>query len=162
HGQVPAPELDGVHDTGYVGPMAPGEARTYEFDARPGTHWMHAHHGLLEQQLMAAPLIVRSREDDAEDVQDVAVLLHDFTFRDPEEILAELTGGMGGMDHGAMGHGNMNMAMGAMGADLNDVEYDAYLANDRTLDDPEVISVERNGRVRLRLINGATATAFWI
>ena len=160
HGQVPAPELDGVHDTGYVGPMAPGEARTYEFDARPGTHWMHAHHGLLEQQLMAAPLIVRSREDEAADAQDVAVLLHDFTFRDPEEILAELTGGMGGMGHGAMGHGNM--AMGAMGADLNDVEYDAYLANDRTLDDPEVISVEQNGRVRLRLINGATATAFWI
>lgn len=46
--------------------------------------------------------------------------------------------------------------------DLNDVEYDAYLANDRTLDDPEVVRVERGGRVRLRLINGATSTAFHI
>lgn len=46
--------------------------------------------------------------------------------------------------------------------DVNDIEYDAYLANDRTLDDSEVIQVERNGRVRLRIINGVTATAFTI
>jgi FtsP/CotA-like multicopper oxidase with cupredoxin domain len=46
--------------------------------------------------------------------------------------------------------------------DLNDIDYDAYLANDRTLDDPEVVRTERGGRVRLRLINGATATSFWI
>ena len=44
----------------------------------------------------------------------------------------------------------------------NDVRYDAYLANDRTLDDPEVVRVEKGGRVRLRIINGGTATAFFI
>ena len=44
----------------------------------------------------------------------------------------------------------------------NDVRYDAYLANDRTLDDPEVIKVDKGGRVRLRIINGGTATAFFI
>ena len=48
------------------------------------------------------------------------------------------------------------------GAHLNDVEYDAFLANDHTLDDPEIFRVERGGRVRLRLINGAAATNFWI
>lgn len=46
--------------------------------------------------------------------------------------------------------------------DLNDIEYDAYLANDRTLKDPEIVDVERRGQVRLRIINGATATAFTI
>ena len=46
--------------------------------------------------------------------------------------------------------------------DLNDFEYDAYLANDRTLADPLVVRTERAGRVRIRLINGATSTAFWI
>ena len=51
-------------------------------------------------------------------------------------------------------------AMGDMPMDLNDIEYDAYLANDRTLDDPEVIPVEKGGRVRVRIINGAAATAF--
>jgi len=46
--------------------------------------------------------------------------------------------------------------------DLNDIDYDAFLANDRTLGDPEVIRTEQGGRVRLRLINGASATQFWI
>ena len=42
------------------------------------------------------------------------------------------------------------------------MRYDAYLANDRTLDDPETVKVEKGGRVRLRIINGGTATAFFI
>ena len=34
--------------------------------------------------------------------------------------------------------------------DLNDVKYDAFLANDRTLADPEIVKVEPGGRVLLR------------
>jgi FtsP/CotA-like multicopper oxidase with cupredoxin domain len=56
---------------------------------------------------------------------------------------------MAGMDHGAK-------------PDLNDIDYDAYLANDRTLEDPQVVRTERGGRVRLRLINGSAGTAYWI
>jgi FtsP/CotA-like multicopper oxidase with cupredoxin domain len=67
---------------------------------------------------------------------------------------------MQSMDMSQMDHGAVDNGGGA--ADLNDVAYDAYLANDRTLRDPEVFTVERSGRVHLRLINGATATAFWI
>lgn len=179
HGQTPPWTQDGVGD--HARPLlAAGETRPYDFDARPGTHWMHSHHGLQEQKLMAAPLVVRTAGDDADGRQEVTILLHDFTFRDPEEVLAGLTGGTmahgmshGAMDHGMTNHGSMDhgsMNRGAMdhGAapavplDLNDVEYDAYLANDRTLSDPEVVRVERNGRVRLRIINGATSTAFWI
>jgi FtsP/CotA-like multicopper oxidase with cupredoxin domain len=178
HGQTPPPDQDGVTDTGYARPIAAGAAQTYDFVPRAGTHWMHSHHGLQEQSLMAAPLIVRTAEDLKRDAREVTVLLHDFTFRDPAAILAGLTGGMamdhgnmpvmqgmdmGQMDHGSMSHGAMNNGTGAMsGADLNDVEYDAFLANDRNLRDPEVFTVERSGRVHLRLINGATSTAFWI
>lgn len=50
--------------------------------------------------------------------------------------------------------------MGMMHA--NDVRYDAYLANDRTLNDPQVVKVEKGGRVRLRIINGGTATGFFV
>lgn len=56
-----------------------------------------------------------------------------------------------------MGHGAM---MGAVHA--NDVTYDAYLANERTLDDPEIVRVDAGSKVRLRIINGATATAFQV
>jgi FtsP/CotA-like multicopper oxidase with cupredoxin domain len=55
----------------------------------------------------------------------------------------------------------MNMGSG-MAMDLNDVDYDAFLANDRTFADPEVMRTEPGGRVRLRLINAASATQFWI
>ncbi|WP_439602376.1 multicopper oxidase family protein [Devosia sp.] len=163
HGQTPAPELDGISETGYVAPLAAGETRSFYFEARPGTHWMHSHHELQEQALLTAPLIVQSPEDAAIDSQDVTLLLNDFSFRDPLEIFQGLTGSET-MDHGAMsGMANMEHSMESMGgADLNDVTYDAFLANDRTLDDPQVVRTERNGRVRLRIINGAASTAFWI
>lgn len=183
HGQIPPNDQDGVPDM----PMpllAPGETRSYDFAARPGTHWMHSHVPTQEMQLLAAPLIVRSPEDLAADRQEVVMFLHDFSFKSPEEVLAEISAGhhgagsappMHGMDHGAMGHGAMggmpmgNMSgmagmtgMNGMAMDLNDHDWDAYLANDRTLSDPEVVRVERGGRVRLRIINAAAATVFWI
>ncbi len=177
HGMTPPYLQDGVADK--MRPLlAAGATASYDFDPRPGTHWMHSHHGLQEQSLMAAPLIVHSAEDMSADIQEVVVLLHDFTFRDPAEILAELTGGtvshtghdMSGHDMLSMempgmempGSETPDMAMDQMPMDLNDVEYDAYLANDRTLADPQVVRTERGGRVRLRLINGATTTAFHI
>ena len=118
---------------------------------------------------MADPLVVRTAADAKLDAQDVTVMLHDFTFRDPYEILSGLRGKSGGnmsgtgTSSGSMTSGSMpGMAMPSGGPDLNDVDFDAYLANDRTLGDPEVVRTEANGRVRLRLINGATSTAFWI
>jgi FtsP/CotA-like multicopper oxidase with cupredoxin domain len=58
--------------------------------------------------------------------------------------------------------GSSMTGMGAMRMDLNDVDYDAFLANDRTLADPEIVRVEGGGRVRLRIINGASSSQFWI
>jgi FtsP/CotA-like multicopper oxidase with cupredoxin domain len=134
---------------------------------------MHSHQGMQEQSLMTAPLIVRSAEDVRADRQEVVLMLHDFSFRTPDELLAGLTksnGGQSAMPMGGMGN-NMNMGSGSMNAmnmasgmamDLNDVDYDAFLANDRTLADPAVIRTEPGGQVRLRLINAASSTQFWI
>lgn len=173
HGQTPPVAQDGVAETDYKQPIADGASAAYDYAPRPGTHWMHSHFGLQEQQLMAAPLIVHTADDLRADVQEVALLLQDFAFRDPAEILSGLTskkpqdsmsmmGGskMDGMN--MMGGAEMGRMPMTSGQDLNDVDFDAYLANGRTLDDPQIIRVERGGRVRLRVINGATATAFWI
>ncbi len=193
HGLTPPWRQDGVG--GITQDLIPaGGSQDYDFPlSTPGTFWMHSHSGLQEQRLLAAPLIVRDPAEAGDDVQEVVVLFHDFTFRDPEEILAELrtaghgsmpgmgtepsglmghgsTGGMGSgmdvgskgqMDHSAMGSASSMPDMRGM-AHLQDVEYDAFLANDRTLDDPEVFLVEPGGRVRLRLINGAASTNMWI
>jgi FtsP/CotA-like multicopper oxidase with cupredoxin domain len=171
HGLLPPYGQDGV--PGLPQPLlASGQAYDYDFPVDlPGTHWMHAH-TLQEQRLLAAPLIVRAPADVGRDEQEVVVLFHDFSFKSPEELLASLTNApaaAGSMDHGSPSeaHSMPGMDMGSMPADgmqmdLNDIEYDAYLANDRTLQNPEVHRVERGGVIRLRLINGATATAFWI
>lgn len=177
HGQSPPSDQDGVSQFG-VPVLRPGERRAYDFAARPGTHWMHSHHGLQLQQLLAAPLIVRTSDDVRADAQEVTIFLEDFLFRDPADALAALQKpapanmsgkagkgmNMPGMDMSAMNMPGMNMSqkMPAMKMDLNDVDFDAYLANDRTLDDPEVIRVERGGRVRLRIINGAASTNFHV
>jgi FtsP/CotA-like multicopper oxidase with cupredoxin domain len=44
--------------------------------------------------------------------------------------------------------------------DLNDVKYDAFLANERTLADPEVVAVEPGGTVLLRVINGSSMSNY--
>ncbi len=112
-----------------------------------------------EQLLLAAPLIIRETDTPLWDEQEHVVMLHDFTFRDPAEILAELQGGGGGhAGHAMPGKDSSGMAMTA----LNDVTFDAYLANDRTLDDPEILRVEMGGQVRLRIINAAAASNMWI
>lgn len=177
HGLTPPWAADGVPDNP-AALLQPTETRRYTFPVGAGgTHWMHAH-TLQEQNLLAAPLIVRTAEDLKRDEQEVVVLLHDFSFHSAEELLAKLKGnaapgamgmghgsvqGMAGMQHMMPGSDMGGMAMpGMAGMDINDIDYDAYLANDRTLDDPEVVRVEKGGRVRLRIINGATATAFTI
>ena len=60
--------------------------------------------------------------------------------------------GSGGMDTMKTGSG---MAM-----DLNDVDYDAFLANDRTLADPEIVRVEPGGHVLLRVINASSMSNY--
>ncbi|AJZ57175.1 multicopper oxidase family protein [Paraburkholderia fungorum] len=191
HGLTPPWPSDGVPDAP-LPLIATGAQRNFDFPVRdPGTYWMHAH-TLQEQQLLAAPLIVADSEQAGRDEQEVVILLHDFSFTAPQELLARLTQNRASpasahsmstpdehsadkMSHGAMAMDDGSMPgmdmsgsrarqapMAAMQMDLNDIDYDAYLANDRTLDDPEVVRVETGGRLRVRVINGATATAFTI
>ncbi|OZA16109.1 MAG: copper oxidase, partial [Rhodobacterales bacterium 17-64-5] len=178
HGQIPPNVQDGV--PAMPAPMLkPGESRSYDFAAHPGTHWMHAHIPDQEVGLLAAPLIVRSAEDAKADRQEVKLFLHDFSFAPPDQVLAQITSGastgqgmkgMAGMQDmsGMKGMSDMkgvsdgSMQMGGMAMDLNDYNFDAYLANDRTLDDPQVVTVDKGGKVRLRIVNAAAATVFWI
>ena len=150
---------------------------------------------------MTAPLIVHDVAELREDRQEIVLMLHDFTFRTPDEVLAGLagtsaataqamaqrvesddprkSGSNGAASRGTGRHGDMALPAQAMPGhghvgiwpcrgqahmrmDLNDVHYDAFLANDRTLADPEVVRVERGGRIRLRIINGASSSQFWI
>jgi len=194
HGQTPPWKEDGF-PWPQTPPLPAKGSRQYDFKPISGTYWMHSHHGLQEQSLMTAPLIVRSRSETREDRQPVVLMLHDFSFRAPVELLAGLTGTTaeaaermatqtenvptprakagtasatpvtpaGVSDTSAPDTNAPAMRMpGGMRSDLNDIDYDAFLANDRTLADPEVVRVSARARVRLRIINAASSSQFWI
>ncbi len=151
HGLHPPNNQDGVPNlTQPV--IASGATTRYNFRTRPaGTHWMHSHEGLQEAFLLSAPLIVHDPADEPAEEQQIILFLGDFSFTPPNEILEKLRNTP-----------RRPMPMATMKPDANDVDYDAYLANDRTLADPEVVRVERNGRIRLRIINGSSGTNFFV
>src|SRR6266436_3904482 len=153
HGLTPPWQQDGV--PGISGPpIPPGASADYDFPLRfGGTFWMHSHEGLQEQSLMLAPLIIHDGRDRS-DQQEIVVMLNDFSFTPPEQIFAALRKG------GSM-PGMASMARsGSALPDLNDVKYDAFLANDRTLADPEIVKVEPGGHVLLRVINGSSMSNY--
>jgi FtsP/CotA-like multicopper oxidase with cupredoxin domain len=212
HGQLPPWMQDGF-PWPQTPPIPNGTVESYNYAPISGTYWMHSHHAMQEQSLLTAPLVVDDAATLRDDRQDIVLMLHDFTFRTPDEVLAGLAGTSvadahamarrtegAGSDDGdkgrssatavptMTGQGMAGMAMpgmnmsktsdpamkgmdmmatsmtgaGMAGMDLNDVQYDAFLANDRTLADPEIVRADRGGRVRLRIINGAASSQFWI
>jgi FtsP/CotA-like multicopper oxidase with cupredoxin domain len=158
HGLAPPWQQDGV--PGISGPPIPsGGSADYDFPlAFGGTFWMHSHQGLQEQLLLDAPLIIRDGRD-RPGQQEIVVTLNDFSFTPPEQIFAALKKGMPAMAGDAGKTAGMSGMAAAAGPDLNDVKYDALLANDRTLADPEVVKVEPGGKVLLRVINASAMSS---
>jgi FtsP/CotA-like multicopper oxidase with cupredoxin domain len=152
HGLTPPWRQDGVPETSGL-TIPPGGSAEYDFPLRRGgTYWMHSHYGLQEQLLLSAPLIIRDGSENPSQ-QEVVVMLTDFSFTSPDQILAQL-----------QSRETHDAAMPATKSepDLNDVQYDAFLANSRTLADPDVVKVEPGGRVRCVSINASSMSAYHI
>src|SRR5438477_2332089 len=119
HGPLPPWTQDGF-PWPQTPPIPAGDTRSYDYAPIAGTYWMHSHQGMQEQSLMSAPLIVHSAEDMRADRQEVVLMLHDFSFRTPDELLAGLTksnSSQSAMPKSGMGNNmNMNMGSASMGA----------------------------------------------
>jgi FtsP/CotA-like multicopper oxidase with cupredoxin domain len=184
HGLILPNDQDGVPFVTQA-PIPPGGQYRYDFAlVQSGTYWMHSHYGLQLQRDLSAPLILADPADAARNEEEVVMLLTDFSFKDPKQLWAGLRKKvMSGMSMPGMTPATMGAATAAGSApgapqrkggregmrgikmgqpDLNDVAYDAYLTNYRTLGDPEVIRTQPGKTVRLRIINGAAATNFFI
>ncbi len=153
HGLILPNNQDGVAFVTQF-PLYPGLSYHYQFPlVQSGTYWMHSHYGLQEQKLLSAPLIIYEPEDATVADQDVVLFLTDFSFKSPSEIYQEL-------------RCKSSMSMTPMkemsSQDIVEVDYDAFLINYRTLDNPDIVKVEPGKKVRLRIINGASATNFFI
>jgi len=157
-----------------------------------GTYWMHSHYGLQEQLFNSAPMIIWTPEERGKAARQLVVMFSDFSFTPPGEILSNLKKGMQMPSMGEQSSNPMKMndakKMTEMAAPPGevfaqtwddqkqelqrtvvtkrpaevDVQYDALLANRRTLDDPEVISVDPGETVLLRLIAAASSTNCYV
>ena len=130
--------------------IPPGGQYHYHFKLlQSGTYWMHSHYDLQIQQFLSAPFII-SDPNDQQNAKEVIMFLSDYSHKSPQTIMREL-------------HNMGNMSdMSSMQPDLNDVSYDAYLTNYKTLRNPEIVSVNPGETVRLRIIDGSAATNFFV
>jgi len=91
HGLIVPPNMDGVPGVSYAG-IRPGETFHYKFKVvQNGTYWYHSHSGVQEQLGVYGPLIIDPKEKEPfEYDQEYTVLLSDWTFEDPHEVVAKL------------------------------------------------------------------------
>ena len=91
HGLLLPTNMDGVPGISFDG-IKPGQTFHYQFDVRQnGTYWYHSHSGLQEQSGVYGPLVIDpAGPDPVEFDREFVVLLSDWTFEDPDDILANL------------------------------------------------------------------------
>jgi FtsP/CotA-like multicopper oxidase with cupredoxin domain len=181
HGILLPFAMDGVPGVSFPG-IRPGETFEARFPLRQaGTYWYHSHSGLQEQSGAYGPLVVHAREPEPYTYdRDYVVMLSDWTFEDPERVLANLRA-MGGYydyqkrtlveffrDASRQGLGaalSDRLAWGAMRmsrtdiADVTGATY-TYLMNGMDAAGNWTGRFARGERVRLRLINGSAMSFF--
>lgn len=162
HGIALRNDMDGVHDLTQM-PVEPSGKFTYRFTVPDaGTYWFHPHMGLELDRGLYAPLIVDDPNDPVTSDVDATLMLDDWLDgygRTQEEVLAELqsSGGHSG-DMGNMGgSGGMGSMMGGL---TGDVAYPLHVINGRAPSERETIDAKPGQRVRIRLINAGSDTAY--
>ena len=172
HGIALRNDMDGVHGLTQL-PILPGSTFTYRFTVPdPGTYWFHPHTGLQLDRGLYAPLIVDDPADPLAFDRDETLVFDDWLDglgRTPEDALVEARqrmgsmGGMGGTGSTTTAGGSTNrmgMTSTALGGDAGDVTYPLHLVNGRPPADRPTISASTGDRVRLRLINAGSDTAY--
>lgn len=166
HGLALRNDMDGTPDVTQPA-VEPGQTFTYRFVAEnPGTYWFHPHTGVQLDRGLYAPLIVEDPAEPGAYDEEWTVVLDDWidgTGTTPDQVLTRLRKGM----HGMNGMGGMDMdvmLMGAtsrlLGGDAGDVKYPHYLVNGRLPAAPRTFRARPGRRVRMRIINAGSDTAF--
>ncbi|MCF1593213.1 multicopper oxidase family protein [Streptomyces muensis] len=163
HGLAMRNDMDGVPPVTQQSVRA-GAKFTYRFvtDA-PGTYFFHPHVGLQLDRGLYAPLIVEDPEEPLAYDDEWVVVLDDWVdgvTGTPDEVLAELRQGMGGMDGMSMKFMLMGAESELLCGDAGDVRYPYHLVNGRVPTDPAVHRGKPGQRVRLRLVNAGGDTAY--
>jgi len=164
HGIALRSDMDGVPDL-TQSPIAQQNSFSYEFAVPDsGTYFFHPHVRMQLDRGLYAPLIV-TEPDDAGDYDVEAVIILDdwldgVSGADPDQRLEQLRAegmNMGGMDMGGMGGRN---SQAPLGPDTGDVDFPYYLINGRIGAAPVSVQGRPGQRLRMRIINASSDTAF--
>jgi len=166
HGVALRNDMDGVPDLTQRA-TAPGAEFAYDFVVPdPGTYWFHPHVGVQLDTGLYAPLVVADPAEPGKYDEEVVLVLDDWTDgwgTPPAELLAAFRrngmgmGDMSGMDGMEMG---MPSADEPLGADTGDVSYPTHLINGRVPSEPVTVTSSPNRRIRFRIVNAASDTAY--
>ena len=159
--------------------VAQGASFVQSFKApHPGTYWYHSHNGLQPESGLYGSFIIDDPSEPGDYDAEWILMLDDWTLGlgdSPDQVLEKLKGASTGDSHGMHGMSGMGMDMGNMsgmsdmtgiadqfglGMGLSDVAYPTYLINGRRPGSPDVFVAKPGQRVRLRIINAASDTAF--
>lgn len=184
HGLILPNAMDGVPFVTQP-PIPPGQRQRIHYSlVQNGTFWMHSHYGLQTQGYVAEPFVILNDEQKRWADRTVTVMLRDFSFTPASQILDNVISGERG--------GGTAMAKSLAGFDWHqprtlltqhwdqvngrfgwkqaqgvlmmapDVVYDALLANERSLDAPEIIDVQPGETVAIRWIAGGAFMSYFI
>ncbi len=156
-------------------PIEPGETFTYEFPLKQsGTYWYHSHTMLQEQSGVFGSLVIHPKEKTLDYDNELVLMLSDWTNEKPMNVLRNLKRGNEwyGMKKGTSTPLNKVIARRALGAQFNfwrqrmegadiaDVYYPAFLINGQQ--SIEYPAFKPGEKIRLRIIDGAASTSFWM
>jgi FtsP/CotA-like multicopper oxidase with cupredoxin domain len=141
---------------------------TYRFSSpHPGTYWVHPHTGLDADYGLYLPMIIDDPTEPGRYDAEWIVVLDDWTDgigKTPQQLYDDLTGkvkpagdnmpGMSGMAMSGVGKSDL------LGGDAGDINYPYYLINGRIPAAPTTFTARPGQRIRIRIINAGSDTAF--
>jgi FtsP/CotA-like multicopper oxidase with cupredoxin domain len=147
----------------------PGRDFTYRFSVpHAGTFWAHPHTGLDADHGLYLPVIVDDPAEPGGYDAEWIVVLDDWTDgigKTPQQLYDDLRGtgmpahdNMPGMSATPGMHGVGSSAQ--LGGDAGDINYPYYLINGRIPAAPTTVSAKPGQRIRIRIINAGSDTAF--
>lgn len=156
-------------------PIEPGKTLKYEFAIKQnGTYWYHSHTMLQEQSGVFGSIVIHPKEKTLEYDKELVLILSDWTNEKPKDVLRFLKRGTEwyNIKKGTATPLNQVIARGAFGAqidfwrqrmegaDIADIYYPAFLINGQQM--VEYPDFKPGEKIRLRIINGAASTSFWM
>jgi multicopper oxidase len=160
HGLAIPNPMDGVPDLTQAA-VPKGQTFNYDFvvpDA--GTYWAHSHVGTQLDRGLYFPLIIEDPDEKVDYDHELVLVLDDWidgTGTNPDQVFENLRKtGMKPMAPGGPGVSPTS----PLGEDGGDVTYPYFVINGRVPTDPQVGDYIAGQRIRLRVINAGSDTAF--